>query len=353
MSSTAIADAPRFSIVIPTRNRRTLLAEAIASISAQTLGDWELIVVDDCSEDDTASYVSGLDDRRIRLVRLDRHAERSAARNTGLDLARGELILFLDDDDLLIDSGLQTHSDAFTRHPSAIAAVGSVEQFDERGASSSSRLVRRRQLRDVWPDVLLGWGPVCGRSVFRTSAMKSVQGWNSTYSICEDHELWLRLSPLGPVVLLPEIVYRYRIHSGQWRPPKPQMQKLLVAMREEAVRQLDGSTRRRAEQILAAREQYRLAMRQYRGDQPFRALLSFLNVVRLFPPILKSPLMGRRLRRRMMRCLVGGRPVVKWWRRRFGGGTIDYSVRSIQHSSKGRVNVGDAGPASWQNDDDE
>jgi GT2 family glycosyltransferase len=341
------------SIVIPTRNRRTLLAQTIDSILGQTLANWELIVVDDASEDDTFAYVSGLGDPRIRVIRLEQHAERSAARNIGLDLASGEFILFLDDDDLLIESGLQTHVDAFASHPSAIASVGTVEHFDERGARSSSKLVRRRQERNVWSDVLMGWGPPCGQCVFRTSAMKSVQGWNTTYNICEDHELWLRLSRLGPVVLLPETVYRYRIHSGQWRPPKQQMQELLTAMRERAVQQLHGNERRRGERILAAREQFRLATRQYGGEQPFRALISFLKVVRLFPAILRSPLMGRRLRRRMLRSSIGGEPVVSWWRRRFSGEKIDYSVRSIQQSSKGRVHVGEAGPAARQSDDDD
>ena len=346
-------NAPKISIVIPTRNRRSLLAETIDSILAQTLAKWELIVVDDASEDDTFSYVSGVGDQRIRVIRLEQHAERSAARNTGLNLAKGEFILFLDDDDLLIESGLRTHVDALERHPAAIASVGSVEEFDESGTRSSSRLVQHRQERDVWPDVLLGWGPVCGRSVFRTRAMLSVQGWNTTYNICEDHELWLRLSRLGPVVLLPETVYRYRIHSGQWRPPQRQMKELLTVMRERAVGQLDGKERRRGEQILAAREQFSLAMHQYRGEKTFRALISFLRVVRLFPAILKSPLMGRRLRRRMMRSLIGGQRVVKWWRRRFSGGKVDYSVRSIKRSSKGRVNLGEAGPAGRQRDQDD
>ena len=348
-----MADAPKISIVIPTRNRRALLAETIDSILAQTLTNWELIVVDDASEDDTSSYVRGLGDERVRVIRLEQHAERSAARNAGLDLAKGEFILFLDDDDLLIESGLQTHVDAFASCPSAIASVGSVEQFDERGTSSFTRLVRRRQARNIWPDVVLGWGATCGHSVFRTSAMRSVQGWNPTYSICEDHELWLRLSRLGPVVLSPDTVYRYRIHSGQWRPPQRQMQELLTTMREHAVQQLHGDERRRGEQLLAAREQFRLAMRHYRGEKTLSALTSFLKVVRLYPAILRSPLMGRKVRRRMMRCAIGGQPVVMWWRRRFGGDKLDYSGRSIQQSSKGRVHVGEAGPSARRSDDED
>ena len=105
--------------------------------------------------------------------------------------------------------------------------------------------------------------------------------------------------------------------------------------------------------MLAARDQFGLAMRLYRGQNTFRALISFLRVVRLFPAILRSPMMGRRLRRRMMRSLIGGEPVVRWWRRRFTGEKIDYSVRSIQQSSKGRVHLGEAGPAARQSDEDD
>ncbi len=302
-----MAGAPRISIVIPTRNRRAILAETINSILAQTFANWELLVVDDASEDDTFSYVSGLGDQRIRLIRLEQHAERSAARNTGLDLARGEFVLFLDDDDLLIESGIQIHLDAFERHPAAIASVGNhVVQFDESGAREVRRFVRRRQQRNIWQDVLFGWGPACGQCLFRTSAMRSLQGWNTTLNTFEDHELWLRLSRLGPAVLSPEAVYRYRVHGGQSRPPKREMQELLTAIRERAVQQLHGNERQRGEQILAAREQFRLAMRQYSGANTFSALMSFLRVVRLSPAMLGSPIMGPKLRRRMMRCLAGG-----------------------------------------------
>ena len=350
-----MADAPKISIVIPTRNRRSLLAETIDSILAQTLPDWELIVVDDASEDDTFPYVSGLGDPRVRAIRLEQHAERSAARNIGLDLARGEFILFLDDDDLLIESGLQTHIDAFAGHPAAIASVGNVVQFDERGNLLLMKFVRRRQARNVWPDVLFGWGPTCGRSVFRTAVVKSVGGWDTTYNILEDLELWLRLTRLGPVVLSPETVYRYRVHSGQWRPPKQEMQNLLTGIRERAVQRLQGDERRRAEQILAAREHNRVALRQYRDLKSFDALISFLKVVRLFPAILRSPVMGPQLRRRILRCSIGGQSMTKRWRRLIGAkdGTFGYSVRTIQQSSKGRVNLGEGAPAASRNDDDD
>src|SRR5438876_3252 len=94
------------SVVIATRNRRALLAEAIATVFDQTFADWELLVVDDCSSDDTPRYLAGLDDTRIRIFRQTVPLERSAARNRGLREARGKFIMFLDDDDLLRPAAL-------------------------------------------------------------------------------------------------------------------------------------------------------------------------------------------------------------------------------------------------------
>ena len=103
---------PAVSVVIATRNRRGLLSEAIATVVDQTLSDWELIVVDDASEDDTAELLASIDDSRVRSLRQPAHGERSKARNLGLAEARGEFVMFLDDDDLLRPAALASLSAA-------------------------------------------------------------------------------------------------------------------------------------------------------------------------------------------------------------------------------------------------
>lgn len=335
--------APMVSIVIPTRNRRVLLAEAINSILAQTFVMWELIVVDDASEDDTFSYVQQLGHERVKIIRLEQHAERSAARNIGLDVAQGKFILFLDDDDLLPASGLQAHVDAFRRYPSAIASIGNMVRFDEHGVQMASRFVRRRYLRNLWPDILLGWSPVCSRCLFLTAAIKSLNGWNTTYSFGEDHELWLRLSRRGLVILIPDTVCLWRVHSGQWRPPKLKVRKLLTKMRHRAVQELHGKERRVAERIFAAREQRRLARDQYHSAKTFQALRACFKTIRLFPGILQSPLTRPGHLRRMINCLLGGqtvvRPIVQGWQRLTQKEKIDFSARSIIRSSDGRTHL--------------
>ena len=93
----------KVSIVIPTHNRAMLLAETMASVRAQTYSDWECIVVDDASQDQTAFFLADLAkvDPRVISLRNNSNAGPSACRNTGIQTARGEYILFLDSDDLL------------------------------------------------------------------------------------------------------------------------------------------------------------------------------------------------------------------------------------------------------------
>src|SRR5439155_5109675 len=102
--------------------------EAVESVRRQTYPNWELIVVDDCSEDDTWPWLSALHDSRIRAVRLDRHSERSAARNLGLAEACGEYILFLDDDDRLMSRALERLVTAILSRPGAVGVAGGAMQ---------------------------------------------------------------------------------------------------------------------------------------------------------------------------------------------------------------------------------
>jgi len=103
--------APAFSIVIPTYNRAALLPRALDSVLAQSSGDFECVVIDDGSEDDTDSVVRAYTDSRIRYE-SQRNAGVSAARNAGARLATGELLLFLDSDDVLARDALERFAEA-------------------------------------------------------------------------------------------------------------------------------------------------------------------------------------------------------------------------------------------------
>lgn len=94
-----LAGLPRVSVVIPTYNRSRLLGRAVQSVLSQTFEDWELLVADDASPDDTADQMATFEDRRLRYLRRETNGGNAAARNLGIRSATGEVIAFLDDDD--------------------------------------------------------------------------------------------------------------------------------------------------------------------------------------------------------------------------------------------------------------
>ncbi|MBK8055093.1 MAG: glycosyltransferase family 2 protein [Saprospiraceae bacterium] len=107
---------PFFSIIIPTYNRAHTIRRPLDSILAQTFTDWELIIVDDGSTDDTQSVVDSYHDVRISYV-WQENQERSAARNHGIRLAKGEWICFLDSDDEYMNHHLETHYNCIIENP--------------------------------------------------------------------------------------------------------------------------------------------------------------------------------------------------------------------------------------------
>ena len=100
---------PDVSVIIPTYDRSEFLRTAIASVLAQTLQDFEIIVVDDASADDTQEVVGNLDDGRIRYIRHEINKGVAATRNTGVLNSKGKYIAFLDDDDKWFPEKLTEH----------------------------------------------------------------------------------------------------------------------------------------------------------------------------------------------------------------------------------------------------
>lgn len=115
--------SPNVTIVTPTRNRAHTIARAVRSVLQQTHRDLELVVVDDASTDDTADVVSAFRDPRVRYVREAGHVGVTAAKNRGLDEARGEWIGILDSDDELVPHALDTLFGALDRVDPKLDAI--------------------------------------------------------------------------------------------------------------------------------------------------------------------------------------------------------------------------------------
>jgi glycosyltransferase involved in cell wall biosynthesis len=112
-----------FSIVVPIHNRAATIGRCVASVFGQEFGDYELILVDDGSTDDSAARMRALCDPRLRTILHEKNRGTGPARNTGIDAARGEWIIFLDSDDELVPGALGVMASLATRATADIAAL--------------------------------------------------------------------------------------------------------------------------------------------------------------------------------------------------------------------------------------
>lgn len=207
---------PRISIIIPTYNRARFVAQAIESVQTQTFADWEMIVVDDASEDDTPGIVAKqvAQDQRIKYFRNEVNLGISRTRNRGLELAQGEYIAVLDSDDIWCDmEKLQKQSDFLEQHPDYSLIGGAVILVDEQGSE-----IGRRQPpiadQDIRSGLLLKNTLVHSSIMYRREAVKGLGGYDVKLSSGEDYDLWLRLGREHKLANLPDYVVKYRVHSG-------------------------------------------------------------------------------------------------------------------------------------------
>jgi glycosyltransferase involved in cell wall biosynthesis len=118
-----VTDAPRVSVVLPTYNRATVLGASMESVLDQTYRDLELLVVDDGSTDDTAAVVDSVDDPRVAYLAHEQNRGVSAARNTGIEAARGDVVAFQDSDDEWAPEKLAAQMAVFDAAPPEVGVV--------------------------------------------------------------------------------------------------------------------------------------------------------------------------------------------------------------------------------------
>lgn len=188
---------PMISVVLPTRNRVNLIHETFASVQDQSIDTWELIVVDDHSNDGTDAVVKLLadGDRRIRYVRSVAGCKGApAARNFGLRKSRGEFILFLDDDDLLAPDCLRQRLGVMESCPSADIAIGVHKTFDV-SPHLEEALTPKRMSDDLMVDFLSFADPwATGGVLWRKSSLERLgpNPWRESLTFYQDWELSIR-----------------------------------------------------------------------------------------------------------------------------------------------------------------
>ncbi len=290
---------PKFSIVIPCFNCAETIESTLVSVQSQTVTDWEAICVDDGSSDDTIVILERLakKDSRIRILQQT-NAGPSRARNNGVDQAQGDIVAFLDADDLWLPGKLASVANAFRSHVDA--AFGRIVFFrfeDEGDVTTSSVRPGFAELQDF-----LGENPVCTlsnlsvkRSVFLESG-----GFDETMRFSEDLEWLIRGLVNGlKLVATNDLHVRYRTSDAGLSADLHAMHagwKRAIASAEKALSVRDLAT------LEAVHLRY-LARRALRTHAPARDAVSLaLKALKLAPKVFISD--GHRGPLTLIGCLV-------------------------------------------------
>ncbi|TXH34462.1 MAG: glycosyltransferase [Burkholderiaceae bacterium] len=201
-------DLPLVSVVVRTAGRRTL-SDALRSVAAQTYGHVEVLLVDAAGTNLLASFVAEAGDS-VRIVSTGRPLRRAAAANAGLHAARGEYLLFLDDDDWLYPDHLAKLVRAVREGSTVRAAHTGVECVDDQG----------RQLSEVFVfpyapgELRLGNFMPIHSVLFQRSLVQQGCAFDESFDLYEDWDFWLQVERLTPFAFASGISAAYRIHPG-------------------------------------------------------------------------------------------------------------------------------------------
>ncbi|MFT4215669.1 MAG: glycosyltransferase family A protein [Micropruina sp.] len=202
---------PVVTVLMPVHNGAEHLLAALDSVVAQDFADFELLVVDDGSDDDTPEILAGYDDPRLRVLRLERTGLIGAL-NRGLDEARGELIARLDADDAMLPGRLGRQVEQFRRDPRLVACGADYLLF---GAAEG--VVRTpRSDADCRAHLVFG-SPIAHPAVMLRAGALRAGGvrYRADYPHAEDFKLFSELAEVGTLANLAEPGLRYRVHAGQ------------------------------------------------------------------------------------------------------------------------------------------
>ena len=207
---------PTVSIIIPAYQTADLIPETLASVQAQTRGDFEALIIDDGSTDNLEGACAPfLADPRFALHRY-RNEGVTAARNRGVALARGAFLAFVDSDDLMEPQYLSEMVGALEREPGAVVACCDALMFGV--PEREGRRLSEFESMSGGPtlsSVLAGDFLVYTGATLRTEAVRAVGGYSTGMLAAEDFDLWIRLLIAGgSFVFIPQALARYRRRAG-------------------------------------------------------------------------------------------------------------------------------------------
>lgn len=200
---------PFFSIVLPTYNRGRFLKAALNSVLGQSYADWELIVVDDGSTDNTKEIIASFKDDRIKYI-YQSNAERSAARNNGVASSIGKWVCFLDSDDEYLNTHLSTLFSFISAKNIEYGMLFTGHLIRQGGELVKHPLIDDKSgnvLKEIWTKFILMNSVCVSREIIEQNK------FNEDFRIWEDTHLWLRIAQKYPIYQIPEYTCIQNVHD--------------------------------------------------------------------------------------------------------------------------------------------
>jgi glycosyltransferase involved in cell wall biosynthesis len=280
--------APLISVVIPAHNAEATVLETVESVRAQTFPAFELIVIDDGSTDDTLDRLSTVHDSRLRILSYP-NAGLAVARNRGLEKSLGELVSFIDADDLWTEDKLESQLEALRQHPAAALAYSWTAFVDAAGHFLFAKEPSFRE-HDVFADLLRGNFIASGSNILvRRACALGVGCFDTTLAAAHDWDFCLRVAARWPFALVPRYQILYRISEGAMSANAERAERECLVLCDRAFSVPTGRRLPRREESHAAVKQYAafLYLTRVRDlDFPTRARRKLAEAIRLHPPTL-------------------------------------------------------------------
>lgn len=212
---------PKISIVLPCYNGAAMLRGAVDSVIEQTFKDWELIIVNDCSTDNTLDVANSCaeGDSRIRVFSNEKNSKLPATLNHGFREARGEYWTWTSDDNLLLPTMLEEMNDYLDCHPETGFVVADEECIDMEGKVYGKHIIPEDIVLRLPLNSLTG-----AAFMYRAEIARRIGEYREDLFLVEDFEYFLRLNDNCKLDHLPKVLYQYRDNPGS-----------LTATRQDAI----------------------------------------------------------------------------------------------------------------------
>ncbi|EQC43424.1 glycosyltransferase [Bacteriovorax sp. Seq25_V] len=207
---------PKISVIIPTYNRSLFLARAIDSVLSQTYKDYELIIVDDGSTDNTEFVVQPYleANEKIKFLKTDNNGV-SHARNYGFKNSLGEWVAFLDSDDQWLPNKLEKQIQKANDLPESLI-IYTDEKWIRNGKFVNKKKYHQKYGGNVFAECLKSCFIGPSTVLLKRELLEQYAGFDENFPVCEDYDLWLKVSLHHDVVLIPEeLVEKYGGHDDQ------------------------------------------------------------------------------------------------------------------------------------------